>query len=264
MTQMIVSWIVQSNLGTDKIHLTIKDACHKLGLSCSFVERIPFSKELPDVPTDVPTIFYGSTRFVNTIFTSKKWSPAAFFDPDTFLATVWGPAYGEHWLNQGAKFTTLGEFIWEPHLSDRLFFVRPVRDLKEFNGGIWSFGQLRRWNSGLLKTDLGSEQLNDIPILVSDPWGISREWRLFMVDGKVSSASQYKLKDTLFLDANVPQEVLTFGEQMAKIFSPHKIFILDICESAGNLYVLEVGCINSAGFYAANVKKIVEDISSQT
>lgn len=259
MTQ--VHWVVQSNLGTDKIHLAISDACQKLGLPCSFVERIPFSKDLPNVPANVPTIFYGSTRFINLVFSSKKWSPAAFFDPETFLATVWGPAYGEHWLNHGSKITTLGELTWKPYSPDRLFFVRPVRDLKEFTGGVWSFGQLCRWNSGLLKADLGNEQLINIPIVVGDPWGISKEWRLFIKDNKVLSASQYKVNDKLNIDANVPKEVLDFGEQMATTFSPHRIFILDICESANNLYVLELGCVNSAGFYAADVYKIVEEIS---
>ena len=188
--------------------------------------------------------------------------PCAFFDPETFNTTAWGPAYGEHWLNYGSRVTTLSEFVWEPHDADRLFFVRPVRDAKEFTGGVWSFSQLRRWNSGLVRTDLGDEQLANIQIIVGEPWGISREWRLFMVDGKVSSGSQYKVRGSLNVDATVPIKVLAFGEDMARIFSPHKVFVLDVCESAGNLYVLELGCLNSAGLYAADVRKLVDEVSN--
>jgi len=258
---MKLQWVCQTNLGADKIHLVIQEACKASGLRYLFIERIPFSKKLPKVPTDVPTIFYGSTRFVNLVLTSGKWQPAAFFNPETFISTVWGPAYGEHWLNFGSKVTTLAELVWEPYDSDRLFFIRPVRDLKEFTGGIWSFDQIKRWTTGLLKTDLGDEQLSGIPIVVADPWNISREWRLFMIDGRVSSASQYKKNGILNEDPDVPEEVIIFGEQMAALFSPHRIFVLDICESAGNLFVLEIGCVNSAGFYAADVKKVVTDIS---
>jgi hypothetical protein len=245
----------------DGAHTAIQEACRDLGLPCTLVQRIPFSKELPDVPMDIPTIFYGSIRFIDLVLRSGKWSPAAFFDPDFFRVDFWGERYSHSWLNYGAKYTTLAQFIWEPYDPDRLFFVRPVRDAKEFTGGVWSFAQLKRWNSGLIKTDLGDEQLATIPIIVGEPWGISREWRLFMVDGKVSSASQYKVRGSLSMDANVPREVLEFGERMAAVFSPHRIFVLDICESADNLYVLELGCVNSAGLYAADVRKIVDDIS---
>lgn len=254
-------WVCQANLGTDKIHLQIKEACDHLGLKCTFVDRVPFSKDLPDVPTNNPTIFYGSTRFVDLVFSSKKWSPAAFFDPKTFLTSIWGPAYGTYWINSESKITTLRKFAWEAHPPDRLYFVRPVRDMKEFTGGVWSYDQITRWNSGLIKTDLGEEQLLDIPIIVGEPWKINTEWRLFIVNGKVSSASQYKKDGRLNVDSNVSKEVLEFGEDMCQIFSPHNIFVLDICESAGNLFVLEIGCVNSAGFYAADLKKIITDIS---
>lgn len=254
-------WAVQEKLGLDNADTAIMEACRDLGLPCVGFPRVPFSKELPDVPDDMPTIFYGSIRLIALVLEANKWSPCAFFDPDRFLTTAWGPAFGEHWLNHGAKLTTISEFIWEPYDSDRLFFVRPVRDTKEFTGGIWSFDQLQRWNSGLIKTDLGDEQLSSIPIIVCEPWGIAREWRLFMVDGRVSSASQYRVRYKLNVSADVPKEVLEYGERMAKVYSPHRIFVLDICESAGNLYVLELGCVNSAGLYAASVKKIVSDIS---
>ena len=36
---------------------------------------------------------------------------------------------------------------------------------------------------------------------------------------------------------------------------------MDIGRSANNLYVVEIGCFHSAGFYEANVEKIVKDIS---
>jgi len=259
---MNIRWAVQDKLKVDGAHEAIRSACESLGISCILFQRIPFSKELPDIPTDMPTVFYGSVRMVDLVLKSGKWSPCAFFDPEMFMTTTWGTAYGENWINHGSKVTTLSEFVWEPHDPDRMFFVRPVKDAKEFTGGVWSFGQLQRWNAGLIQTDLGDEQLSTTKIIVGEPWGISKEWRLFMVDGHVSTASQYKVRGVLAEDANVPREVLDFGERMAKVFSPHRIFVLDICESAGNLYVLELGCVNSAGPYASDIKKLVSDISN--
>jgi hypothetical protein len=217
--------VVQSNLGNTDDAQTIAEACKKIGVGCDLVHRVPFSKELPDVPTDVPTIFYGSTRFVNLVWLAKKWIPCAFFDAEKF--------------------------------------VRPDRDLKEFQGGVWSFADLQRWKTGLLKTDLGEEQLAHIPILVGEPWGITTEWRLFMVNGIACTASQYRKGRHLNVSSEVPDEVLFYGHAMARKFSPHDIFVLDICESAGNLYVLEVGCVNSAGFYACDIFEIVRAVSER-
>jgi hypothetical protein len=254
-------WIIQSNLGHNNDHIIIAKACCDLKIDCTLVHVVPFSKELPYLFSDIPTVFYGSTRFVNRVFKSRIWSPAAFFDSVKFTVSHWGPIYKEQWFNYGSKFTTLKEFIFEPHPLDQLFFVRPVKDLKEFTGSVWSFKDLIRWNTGLLKTDLGDEQLATTPIVVGEPYGINREWRLFMVDGKVCQASQYRKGHELNISPEVPKKVIDFGEKAAAIFSPHPIFVLDVCESADNLYVLEVGCANSAGFYACNVYEIVKSIS---
>jgi hypothetical protein len=37
---------------------------------------------------------------------------------------------------------------------------------------------------------------------------------------------------------------------------------MDIGESNKNLYVIEIGCLNSAGFYASNIDKIVCEVSN--
>lgn len=260
---MAVRWVVQKNLGTSGDGARIAAACERIGAKCDLIIRVPFSKELPDIPTGDPTIFYGSTRFVNLVYEAKRWQPCAFFDPVKFTTAHWGPLYGEAWLNHGSQITTLAKFCFEPHDPGRLFFVRPDKDLKEFQGGIWSFGDLQRWKTGLIKTDLGDEQLAHIPILVGEPWGIAREWRCFMVDGRVCQASQYRVRSKLNVSADVPTEVLVYAEQIARMWSPNDVFVLDVCESADNLYVLEVGCVNSAGFYACDIEQIVGWITSK-
>ncbi|NIT77370.1 MAG: ATP-grasp domain-containing protein [Anaerolineae bacterium] len=259
----MVRWVVQKNLGTSGDPERIGEACERIGAKCDLITRVPFSKELPNVPTDEPTIFYGSTRFVNLVFEAERWRPCAFFDPLYFTTQCWMEMYGSACLNHGAKITTLEQFCFEPHPSDRLFFVRPDKDLKEFQGGVWAFGDLKRWKTGLLNTDLGEEQLATIPILIGEPWGIAREWRLFMVDGRVCQASQYRVRHKLNVRADVPTRVLVFAEFWARQWSPHPIFVMDICESADQLYILEVGCVNSAGFYACDINEIVAWISSK-
>ena len=259
---MRVQWVVQENLGCSKDADSIIKTCKTAKMDVYPFKCIPFSRELPNVSTDKPTIFYGSVRFVQLALESKKWSPCAFFDPELFSVSHWSKVYGENWLNHGAEKTTLSQFCYQPYDKDRLFFVRPDKDLKEFQGGVWSFGDLNRWKSGLIQADLIEEdKIQDIPIWVGEPYKISREWRCFMVEGEVCSSSQYRKDGVLNIKAGAPSEVIDYAEKMALKFRAHDIFVLDVCENDGKLYVLEIGCMNSAGFYDCSIPFIVGTVS---
>lgn len=84
-----------------------------------------------------------------------------------------------------------------------------------------------------------------------------------MVNKKVSSGSLYRRYGVLYDKDPVPNEVIEFGESIAQKFSPHDIFVLDICKEnkKDDLKVLEYGCFNSAGFYKTDIQKIIFDIS---
>lgn len=232
---------------------------------------MPFSKDVPDIDSDKPTLFYGATKWINNIYNNNRWQPGVYFNPESTYP-VWSAQYKEKALNYGSEITTLEELSFRPYEDSRLIFVRPIRDLKEFNGDVWEFGSLKRWVKGMwaqglatatrsIITDLSPEALVKIPIVVSEPFGIAHEWRTFIVGGKVSSASHYRKYHKLTVSNDVPNEVIEFAEEQAKVYSPSEVFVMDVCESAGNLYIVEIGCFHSAGFYAADVKKIINDIS---
>jgi len=155
--------------------------------------------------------------------------------------------------------TTLKDFSNDGYNDDELFFIRPVSDLKEFNGGVMSFKDIRSWES---KINCHNLDLGSIPIVIGEAFGISHEWRLFLVDGKVSSGSQYRTYYVLNIDENVPKNVISFAEAQAKVYSPADVFVMDIGKSNNNLYIIEIGCFNSAGFYGSDIEKIVFDVSN--
>lgn len=254
----MVRWAVQYNLAKQNAD-DIEAACKKLNYKFVGIKVIPFSKEIPDIPNDDITIFYGATKWIDNIYQNNRWGPGVYFNPDAHFET-WVEKYGEAALNYGAEITTLNELSYQPYPDDRLLFIRPTRDMKEFNGDVWEFGKIKRWSHGII-TDVDTEELARIPIVVSEPYGIAHEWRLFMVGGKVSSGSHYRSYHKLNVSKDVPKKVVEFAEQQAKVYSPCSVFVMDVCESAGNLYVVEVGCFHSAGFYAADIEKVVRDVS---
>ena len=253
-------WVVQYNLGKEYAD-NIEEACKSLGHECVHIKVKPFSKELPDFPRDEPTLFYGATRWVNMIWESGLWAPGVYFNPDA-TAYRWLAEYGEAALNYGAAETTLSALSMEPCDPDRLFFIRPARDLKEFNGCVWDFKKIQRWREGL-RTDLETEKLATIPIIAGEAWHLTHEWRLFMVDGRISSGSHYRGEKGLDINPNLPREVQEFAVEQASIYSPCPVFVMDICECGGELYVLEIGCVHSAGFYASNVRDVIRDVSER-
>jgi hypothetical protein len=253
-----MKWIVQNNFRTDAEDTNkIKSACEKFDLLFEGVKVVPFSNDIYEVDLSVPAIFYGGTGWINKIY--EKYKPLGiFFNPESVF-TYWIEKYKENALNYGAKQTTLEELSQENRPDNEPLFVRPVKDLKEFNGGVMYFRDIRDWAN---KIYCVAENYGKIPIVAGEPYRISREWRLFILEGKVITGSQYRLYSILNVKPEVPQEVVDFAEEQAKVFSPTPAFVMDIGESNKNLYVIEIGCLNSAGFYASNIDKIVCEVSN--
>jgi len=259
----MIRWVVQSNLINATDHDRMIEVCKKHGYAHESIKVTPFKDDLPDIPADMPTIFYGGTNFINLVHLSRRWNPGAFFN-GFFTWKNYHRGYGTKMLGE-PTFTTLREFSASHRDHDEQFFVRPDADLKMFAGEVMRFGDIVRWERNLRHEIDCSKHPGlhiDTEIVVSPPYAISHEWRLFIVDGHVSSGSHYRSRHTLDVRDDLPDRVIQFAEQCAHDWAPAEVFVMDIGESAGNLYVIECNCFNSAGFYASNVEKIMLDVSA--
>ncbi|MBX3167750.1 MAG: ATP-grasp domain-containing protein [Candidatus Eremiobacteraeota bacterium] len=253
----MLRWAIQSNLVNAADVEKLLAACRQHGQPAVTFETIPFSNQPPALDSGQPTVFYGSTSCMSNIWQVGKWSPGVFFDPQRFSFSEWGQAYGRHCLNGEARQTTLAALAAESYGMDRLFFLRPIHDDKAFAGEVMAFGEIQKWVGELEQTMLSP----DTEILVAEPVGISHEWRLFMVDGKVSTGSHYRTRQRLDVYPGVPAEVAAFAQGLARLWQPAPVFVLDVASSANQLYLVEINCFNSAGFYASEVAKLVGDVS---
>jgi hypothetical protein len=254
-----VLWVVQSNLGSSKDINAIQEACEELGLPCMPVIAIPFSDELPDVPNDRPVVFYGSSNFVTNVYRSGRWQPGAFFNESMFQFSEAFKHYGTKCLNSDATFTTMGALAKESFPNEKQLFIRPVGDLKEFAGNTFSFGEYQEWCTSLSAGDLSITL--ETPIVAATPKQIDHEWRLFIVNKRVISGSHYRSLGVLEVSEHIPETVVRFGEELARIWSPDIVYVMDIAESGGRFSLIEINGFNSSGFYASDIKKIVGAIS---
>lgn len=261
---MNIRWVVQSNLLNAVDHDRIIAVCDKHGYAHESVKVIPFTPELPDVSVDMPAVFYGGTNFINNVHQSGRWKPGAFFNDD-FSVKSYLQHYGSSMLCHPCTFTTLREFSSEHRDPGELFFVRPDRDLKMFAGEVMDFNRIVTWERSLRHMVDCSKHPGltpDTEVVVSQPCNIAHEWRLFIVGGVVSTGSHYRSYMTLDVKDDLPERVRKFAEGLCRVWMPADVFVMDVGESADNLYVIECNCFNSAGFYASDVEKVIVDVST--
>jgi hypothetical protein len=183
-----------------------------------------------------------------------------FFNPETFSIGNYIDRWGKHMLNYEASVTTFKELMSSKYDSQKLLFIRPNDDSKYFAGEVKRFAEIRDWYEKLKKIADINLSLES-KIIVSEPYNLKSEWRLWIVSKKVVTASKYREYFKLSKEPGCPQEVVSFAEKRCQEYTPHDVFVMDICLSGDDYYIIECGCMNGAGFYKADIDKIVKFVT---
>ena len=257
-----IQWVVQRNLTNHHDLHALENACGKLGIDFVGIDIIPFSNELPAFDRAKKSLFYGSTTFNQLAYEDAELKAGVFFDPVAFSMDRQMAVWGTYMLNNGARVTTFDELMAADFDPEKLLFIRPDDDGKSFAGEVLTFAEFRKWFEGLRQVE-NADVSGASKIVVGEPFNLGREWRLWCVGGRVVAASQYRNRFELAKERGCPKEVVDFAEARCLTFTPHPIFVMDVCESAGELYIVECNCMNAAGFYAADIGTIVEHVSAK-
>ncbi|HRH42057.1 MAG TPA: ATP-grasp domain-containing protein [Pyrinomonadaceae bacterium] len=145
-------------------------------------------------------------------------------------------------------------------LPDNELFVRPIGDLKLFNGQVYEIEDLQDLlNTGLSggSSKVGALQLND-EVIISQPQWINAEYRTFIVNRKVISICRYKTNGRLNPSQEVPQEIKRFADFITNGWLPNDNVVVDICSLDNTFKVVEFNCINCAGFYRNDMKSVFQ------
>ncbi|MBO9733167.1 MAG: ATP-grasp domain-containing protein [Chitinophaga sp.] len=256
-----IQWVVQRNL-TNKTDLeNLQRACEITGVRCLLIEMIPFAVELPDFDNTRRSIFYGSTTLCALVAENKQLQEGLFFDPALFSIGNYLERWGKYMLNDGAVVTTFATLMSREEAPETLFFIRPDDDSKSFAGETKSFGDIKAWYDQLKMVENTNLSLQS-PIVVSTPYNIQYEWRLWIVNGKVIAASKYRTYFKLTPAIGCPPEVIAFAESRCEEYMPQAVFVMDVCLCGDEFYIVECNCMNAAGFYKADVTAIVAAVSA--
>lgn len=257
-----IRWVIQSNLISLKDLDAMRAACASLYIDVEEITVIPFSKALPTFTIDSKTnIYYGSTTLMYNIYKQLDKPKGLFFNEEAFSIENYLQHWHKYMLNSEAQITTFGAFSKQIHDDESLWFIRPDADDKSFSGDVKKFSDIKQWHSNFSVFE--NVQLSEnTKIVVGPPYHIKKEWRTFIVDGKVVASSLYRKDFKLNTSANdKPETMVQFVEDRCREYVPHPIFVMDIALCGDTYYIIECGCMNSVGFYDADVNNIIKEIS---
>ena len=97
----------------------------------------------------------------------------------------------------------------------------------------------------------------DTEIQISTVKKIQKEIRFWIVKGEVVTASQYQLGGRYCLNEVVDRDAYNFCQKMVKLFELNDTFVMDLALINNEYKIVECGCTNSAGFYRADLQKLI-------
>ena len=143
-------------------------------------------------------------------------------------------------------------------------FVRPITDSKYFSGRVFDAQEFANWQAAICAPDakpIGSLSA-ETEIQISPLVQIYAEYRFWVVQGAIVTQSLYKRGTQVIYSADVDERVSHFVRQRIQEWAPHQAFVIDACDCEHGLKIVEINTINSSGFYAADVQRLVLALES--
>jgi len=257
-----MQWVLQRFEDTEKLAVALE----RLGVAYSWHKVIPFVGELlpePEIDDPGAVLLFGSYSLWR-IAEKKNWSPGVFTIEPFLKETAWRG----HLLNGDVRLVTVREAA-ELVPDETLHFVRPVSDSKEMPGTVISAAELVHTARNVLsinEDDIPAGSLShDTELLLAEPVRIFKEWRCWVVEGEVVTWSLYKEGTRVVYRPEIDDDALAFAREMVASNPGYaRAYVLDVCRTEEGLKIIETNCINAAGFYAADLLKLVAALDGIT
>lgn len=254
-------WVIQDGFFNETGMNDLVNLLARFEIPHTIVKVVPFVGEIiPDLELDGNVICFGSYAMRHTA-KKKNWYPGVFDLEDVcdWLYKKENP-WTEYFLNNDShycRFDEVGEYI--DHMGLDLFFMRPVSDSKVFAGNVFEMAEYKDWCNRVvvLEEDDGTSLRANTEVMVSPPKHIQTEYRVFIVNGYVITASMYKMNGHVRYSKLVDDDIIKFAQQRANEQFIADAYVLDVCRTEEGIKIIEVNTINSAGFYHANVNDLI-------
>lgn len=260
---MKVTWVIEGEAFEENID-ALKAELTRQEVPFELVKYIPF-KEIhnpKDVAPNGCVLFYGSLNLMRQLLRQKSWIPCGWCTLKNFECSTYYAYFGKFLLNQdyimmpAVELLRQKNFVYNKMGIDDCVFVRPSSGFKEFAGAIVPFKEM---NENVLGFGFYHEN-PELLTVVTTPKVIAKEWRFVVAKKKVITGSQYRLgKDVEPELVKMTCNAAVFAQNIvdAAEWEPDPIYTLDVCESNGELYLLELNAFSTSGLYDCDLEVIV-------
>ncbi len=278
---MKTHWILEKDLKEDTFVLDFKNALEErnIGLStCSYIQlgeperlkaKIQENKDKFIVPFGSIELCKFFKRYNQSLAPNDRVTMGLFFDLDKLSYLEYSSYWGKYLLNGDAVVTTYAElirrkdFFYDILGENNAIFIRPVHNDKVFTGRVIykeEFDlEIQRMGHNFIVGFSPSMQ-----VVISRPKNVHQEWRLAIVNRKIVASTLYYTNQFEDHRQLHDDKVIELANQVLKEeWQPDDVYVLDLCTTkAGNVYVLEIGSLNSAGWYAMDCGAIIDGIEN--
>lgn len=254
-----MQWILQDYEDTSKL----AEILARVDIPYSMHKVVPFVGDLspkPEIDDPDRVVMFGSYS-LRHYARDHDLRPGVFELRPFLYEKPWKP----YLLNGGARTFTVRELGVLALEGEDLWFVRPVDDSKEIAGTVMTSDELTE-AMNLVNNLLPGEWVKgslrpDTLMMISEPQTIQKEWRNWIVEDRLVTSSLYKMGSRVLYREEIDDDAREFVEWMIALNPNYaQAYVLDVCRTDEGLRIIETNCMNAAGFYAADLFKLIEAI----
>lgn len=261
------TWLIESDVYGDEVTPLLNEIIRQ-GMAAQVITHQALKKGSVLVVNEEPltagacVIGYGTYPFARQIQLHHQWVPGAWCCAEKLDCATYFAYFGKYLLNQhytilpGVEAIRQRDWLYSVFGHNDEVFARPTSCHKLFVGRCVSRDN---FTSALAPTRYDPTTL----LVIASPRPIDREWRVVVVEDRVIAGSQYAVKGKRALAADFPAEIKSFAESMLSEvrWRPDPVFMLDICESEGQLWLVELNSFSGSWLYRCDLSAVVHAVS---
>lgn len=247
-------YLIQKNNFRDPRYDEIFKVMKVLDLEYEVVLFQPNSQDLLFKTQRKDVFVYGSVKLAK-VAKQYDWEPGSFYGGN-HNAEHYIKGFGKYCINYGSRSSSFQTPLnWT---EQEQWFIKPSIAAKAFTGKVFHQVEWEDFVYNTLHSPSNPYLHAQTQIQVSKPFRIIKEARTWIVNDQVVTSSYYKFHGNIDFEENVSEEGLAFAQKMASFFRVADAYVLDIALTNEGWKIVEVNCINSAGFYKGDVFAIIQ------
>lgn len=258
-----VTWVLEAG-AFPKSHQAMNDAVLAAGHQvCLWKDDWWLNGRWPQLSGSA-VVFHGCLGNAARIREKISWRPGAYCNVAAFHCSAWYPAARKWLLHRQWKMLPASQLVADPSSqlqeigAGETVFIRPDSPLKPFSGRVLKCDAI-----SLKALDHGYyfDEAN-LPVIIAPTRKVDREWRYVIVGRQVVAGSAYAADGRSALPDSPSGAPWQYAAQVAEnLAPPDAVYVLDVCESEGDLQLIELNPFSGADLYGCNLAEVVAAVS---